>query len=260
MPPGTAAPAAELVRHLEALAMRALPARAVRCLHGWRLARSAGRIRRINSVQAVDWSGGAQLDRAVAEVEAFYGAHQLVPRFRLTRVSRPEGLDDALAARGWETEAPSDVLVAGVGGPSEPSGPHPVDLGTAPQPAWLAVWLAEASLPDAEERRALVGRLPTGTVYALARAEGRPAGVGLAVVEGAWAGIFAMRTAPWCRRRGVARAVLGALARRAAAMGVGRLYLQLDRAAPAAAALYRSAGFGVAYGYHYRTRGRPAGR
>ena len=76
-------------------------------------------------------------------------------------------------------------------------------------------------------------------------------GVGLAVCEHGWAGLFCMATDPRLRRRGIARAVLHELARWSRRRA-GRLYLQVERENAPAQALYADAGFVRSHGYHYR--------
>jgi ribosomal protein S18 acetylase RimI-like enzyme len=86
------------------------------------------------------------------------------------------------------------------------------------------------------------------------RVGGAPAAVGVCAVEGEWAGILGMRTAPAFRRRGLARGVFRALAGHAAALGARRGYLQVDERNVAAIALYASEGFEAAYVYRYWSR------
>lgn len=77
-------------------------------------------------------------------------------------------------------------------------------------------------------------------------------GVGLAVCERDWAGLFCMATDPEVRRRGVARAVLHELARWSLRQRASRLYLQVECENGPAHALYAHAGFTRSHGYHYR--------
>jgi GNAT superfamily N-acetyltransferase len=107
--------------------------------------------------------------------------------------------------------------------------------------------------------RGLLDRLGTGARYAIAYVDGEAAGVGLGVVgtllgEGCL-GVFSMLTLPAGRRRGAAQAVLAALAARAQAEGLERMYLQVERDNAPALALYGRASFREVYGYHYRVRG-----
>ncbi|WP_424184340.1 GNAT family N-acetyltransferase [Actinokineospora sp. G85] len=67
-----------------------------------------------------------------------------------------------------------------------------------------------------------------------------------------WAGVFAMVTLPGFRGRGVARAVLGALAGWSAERADG-MCLQVELGNAAAIGLYRAAGFAEAARFHYRS-------
>jgi ribosomal protein S18 acetylase RimI-like enzyme len=73
-------------------------------------------------------------------------------------------------------------------------------------------------------------------------------------VEEPWVGIFAMRTHPDHRRRGLARGVLSTLLAHAEHSGARRAYLQVEAANLGAIDLYRRAGFSEAYRYSYWTR------
>ena len=243
----------DTVRAIEDLAMRAWPARLVRALHGWRLAFGDGLSRRINSVQAVDWDDRAPLEEAIHQAERFYLDRGLPPRFRVTAVSCPAGLDAHLAGRGYEIEAPTEVLIAAAARPRPGTARHPVTIAEDVPPDWRELWLATARADEATKRQALLARLPSGTIFALAQTELAPSGIGLAVLEPDWAGIFAMHTAERFRGQGVAGAVLDALIARAAAMGARRFYLQVEQDNGPAQRLYRRAGFTFAYSYHYRT-------
>jgi ribosomal protein S18 acetylase RimI-like enzyme len=64
--------------------------------------------------------------------------------------------------------------------------------------------------------------------------------------------VFCMATEPAARRRGVARAVLGALAEWSQQQAARGLYLQVERDNTAAQALYASLGFSRSHGYHFR--------
>jgi ribosomal protein S18 acetylase RimI-like enzyme len=248
---------AAAARELEELALRAWPARLVQPLSGWRLAFTDGLTRRLNSVQAIDWDADADLAAALDGVEAFYTARGLPVRFRLTAMSRPAGLDDDLAARGYTVEAPSDVMVAAIPLASTSPPAAEVALASAPSPAWLGLWLAG---DDADpRRRAILERMTAATTFGSVRVAGETVGLGLMAVERGFAGIFAMQIRPPFRRLGLARALLHALAGEAHTRGVQQLYLQVEQDNEAALTLYRQAGFRFAYSYHYRTGERPTG-
>jgi ribosomal protein S18 acetylase RimI-like enzyme len=211
--------------------MRAWPARLVQPLHGWRLAFGDGLTRRINSVQAIAWDDRAELEEAVRQAE-----------------------------RGYEIEPPSDVLVAEPAQRKRRATRHPVTIAKDAPPGWRELWLAQGGPDEAARRRGLLGRLPSGTIFALAQTASKPSGIGLAVIEQDWAGIFTMHTAERWRGQGVATAVLDALMAQAAVIGARRLYLQVEQDNVRAQRLYRQAGFTFAYRYHYRTSRTAVGR
>ena len=96
-------------------------------------------------------------------------------------------------------------------------------------------------------------RIEPATAYALA---GGDLGVGMAVCERGWAGLFCVATAASARRRGIARSVVHALTRWSAERGARRIYLQVETANGPGHALYASMGFQRSHGYHYRVAPR----
>jgi N-acetylglutamate synthase len=76
--------------------------------------------------------------------------------------------------------------------------------------------------------------------------------IGRVAAAGDWAGLTAVEVDPRLRRRGLGRAITGALACAAAARGVTGLYLQVEDDNAAARSLYAAMGFADHHGYHYR--------
>jgi ribosomal protein S18 acetylase RimI-like enzyme len=78
------------------------------------------------------------------------------------------------------------------------------------------------------------------------------------VVDGDWLGLSLVEVVPAARRRGLARAVTGALAGWARDAGATRAYLQVEEHNEAAVALYASMGFTTHHRYvTYRLAVRP---
>ena len=99
----------------------------------------------------------------------------------------------------------------------------------------------------------MLSRIEPPTAYARAAED---LGVGLAVCERGWAGLFCVATAAGARRRGIAGHVVHALTRWAVERGARRLYLQVESAnAPPTPSTTR-AGFTRSHGYHYRAAPR----
>src|SRR5436305_1559199 len=128
--------------------------------------------------------------------------------------------------------------------------PGAVMLAARPDPVWIAAWAACEGRADADEHaRTVLARIEPPTAYARVADD---LGVGMAVCERGWAGLFCVATAASARRRGIASQVVHALTNWAVEHGAGRLYLQVESANAAAHAFYASAGFTRSHGYHYR--------
>lgn len=244
---------------LEELAANAWPAATVQHVHGWRLRFTPGvDRRRSNSVLPPPdpYAGHLDVANVLHIATSFYGRRGLPLRVQVSPADSQGRLDEELARSGLELEAPTLVLTAAAAEVAtrcrRPSGPV-VSVGPLDD-AWAGAWKAVEDRPDTEAtRRAVLGRIGPPTAYAAVRLGGEAVAVGLAVVERGWAGLFCMGTVPEYRGQGHGRAVLGALAERAAAYGARGLYLQVEEGNAAALSLYDSAGFTRSHGYHYRS-------
>lgn len=229
---------------LEAVASRAWPATETAALGGWTLRFAGGFTRRANSVLA-GGDPGLPLDEALERVVRWYGARGATPYVQL-----PDSSPYAarLDARGWVREADTVVRVAPLAPLTRlPRPAREVALSRTPDEAWLAAYHRTGEL--ARAALAVVSGGPSVWFAAT------PGAIGRAVVEGPWVLFGAVEVAPERRRQGLATAVMGALARRAADEGATAAYLQVEADNGAARALYDRLGFTDHHGYHYR---RPA--
>jgi N-acetylglutamate synthase len=235
---------------VEELAARGWPAAETVRVDGWLLRHTPSLARRrSNSALPV---GDAHGDPAL--VEDFYARRGGRARVQVSPAEAWTGLDSELARRGWASEGPTDVLVADADTVLARTAPGAVALAARPDAGWVAAWAACEERPDADEHaRVVLERIEPAAVYALANED---LGVGLAVCERGWAGLFCVATAASARQRGIARTVVHALTRWAAERGAQRIYLQVEIANAPAHALYASAGFERSHGYHYRTAPR----
>lgn len=237
------------IRRLEEIGARTWPALSAEWLGGWLLSLDRGLTRRANSVLPMDWTGDRPIDRQIDEAEGRYLAHGLAPCFKMTRAARPADLDSALDRRGYTLEGQSLVLTAEPSSIEAPDGPD-IGLFTDATPAWLGSH--RQGHGDDDRWLDIVRRISGPRAFVLARIGGDCAGTALASIDGGWTCITAVHTAPAFRRRGVARALVGALAAWARPLG-GGLFLQVEADNDPALRLYASAGFQPAYDYHYRT-------
>lgn len=135
----------------------------------------------------------------------------------------------------------------------------PVELSDEPTDEWFEVYWSVESIRgrggnDIAVCREFLLNAGLPTAFAAARHGGEVVGVGQIVFEQGWAGVQCMATAAGHRRRGVARAVLNALAEEANRRGVTQMYLAVMADNDGAKALYERAGFYPAHEYTYFTQ------
>jgi ribosomal protein S18 acetylase RimI-like enzyme len=235
-------------------------------VEGWLLRAADGFTGRANSALA-SGDPGMPLADAVAEVCRWYTARGLPA---LVSVAYPIGaphaepLDGFLAGRGWPvrsaaatvmTAASAAVADATAGAATAVS----VHLDAEPDEPWLARYRFRGQALPPIARRLLLSA--PWQRFASVREAGRTIAVGRLAVADGWAGLTAVEVDPAHRRRGLARAITGALAAAAADRGAANLYLQVLDDNFAARTLYRQIGFADHHGYHYRAApGSPGSR
>ena len=239
-------------RVLEPIAARGWRAAESAGLGGWRLFASAGQSGRINSCWPIE-PPDRPAPEAISAVEAWYAARGLPSRFKIAGSrAEPPDLEARLAARGYAPGEATLTMTGPLAGAADPG----IVIETSPGDAYRRVF-ADPSFgddTDARERLDALERMPSPRAFALVLVDDAPAAIGACVVDGDWAGVIGMRTAPAHRRQRLARRVFLALADFARRSGAGQGYLQVEARNDPAVALYRSAGFETAYEYRYWRR------
>lgn len=243
------------LRRVEEIGLNALQTQRQLFYDGWLLRVSPGKARRARSVNAHFGSSLPIADK-ICYCERVYEERHLPVLFRMTPFVHPRNLADELAARGYEAFDPTLVQVTSLARPPDPVECMACEIVTPTTDAFAD---AVAALQEAtpEQRNAYYERLlntPQHTRALLARADGRPVGVGTVMLEDGFAGIFSMATSPDMRGRGVASAMLARLLAWAWEHGAAHAYLQVDASNDPAIAVYRRFGFVTAYTYHYCAR------
>lgn len=222
----------------------------------WLLRASEGFTGRANSVLPLG-SPGVALPDALDRVRDWYAARGLEPVFQLP-LPAAQDVYDHLLASGWTARDETVVMTADPAHvaaervpPTTRHGSQPcVELGTELTAEWLATYhyRGGAELPPVAAR--LLTSAPL-QAFASVRDDTGVVAVGRVAVGGEWAGITAMEVAPRGRRRGLAGAVLRALARFGADSGARGLYLQVSADNDAALRLYSGSGFAPHHRYRY---------
>lgn len=210
-------------------------------------------------------------DAAEAAVRGWYAARGL-PALASAATAVPGGVPvapdapaaharEVLAARGWQVVADASALVLVAPTAELRAGPVPAGglvLDAAPRPdaAWLATYRYRG-LPLPPPALGVLLSAPEQRFWSV-----RDGAATVAVARGSlaagWAGVTAVDVAPAYRRRGLARALLTAVARWAWQRGALSTYLQTAESNVAAQALYTSSGFVLHHRYDYlRAPDRP---
>ena len=237
---------------LEPITARAWPAARQQRLGDWTLYATDGHSLRINSCW-VAGDPGLGLEAALDQVEAWYEGQG---RTAIFKCPYGAGFDDPLAKalmdRGYVCGKETLVMTGPVAGASVDG---EVSVSSDLDAVFGAVFAATATDPaDSTERLAALGRIADPRFFARLEVGGQPAAIGASAVEGQWAGIFGMRTAPTHRRQGYAARILSTLLAKARQAGATKAYLQVEAANVGAIPIYQRVGFAVAYRYFYWTR------
>ncbi|PRH78311.1 GNAT family N-acetyltransferase [Streptomyces solincola] len=224
-------------------------------LGAWTLRAAGGFTRRANSALALG-DPGLPLDGALDAVRSWYAARGLPAYVQLATGAEDsqEARCLALERRGWTREVTAGVWTGALARVADADAPDAdlVHLGRVVDDGWLARYQRSRE-PGPEVRRVLAGGPSVwfAAVPGDGASGGAPAAIGRCVVDGRWAGFMAVEVAPEQRRRGLATAVMAALARRALDEGASAAWLQVEADNQAAQALYGRLGFAVHHHYHH---------
>ncbi|MGQ4491163.1 GNAT family N-acetyltransferase [Streptomyces sp. 372A] len=221
-------------------------------LGDWLLRASAGFTRRANSVLPLG-DPGMPLGEALGQVRTWY-AERGLPAYVQTATGAEgaqEELCAALEEHGWRREVTAEVRIAALAPVGDlPAEVSRVRLDRTAGAAWLTRY-QRVGTPGPEVTAVLHGG-PSVWFATVPGEEGEaPAAIGRCVVDGRWAGFMAVEVAPEHRRRGLATAVMTALARQAMDEGASAAWLQVEADNEGARALYDGMGFATHHRYHH---------
>lgn len=241
---GPAASYEELAR----AAARAWPPVEEERLGEWRLRAAGGFTRRANSALPLG-DPGLPLDDALSAVRRWYGARGL-PAY-VQAATGAEGTEEQLCAelerRGWVREVSAEVWTGALAPVADLTEPEGVVLSRDADEAWLARYQRKG-VSDVALR--VLGGGPS-VWFATVPGADAPAAIGRCVVDGRWASFAAVEVDPAQRRRGLATAVMAALAGRALEEGASAAWLQVETDNAGARALYAGMGFAAHHAYHH---------
>ena len=241
-----------MMRLIEELSFNAWPA--LRTVHydGWVLRFADGFSKRANSVNPL-YDSTIDPARKIEHCEALYGAMGLKTIFKLNEISHPRGLDDALAARGYEVVDPVSVQVLelnDVG--AAPSGD--IEISGDATGAWLDAYCgmdARAASNRATMER-MLGLIVPRAAFAALRNEDGIIACGIGVLDGGFVGLFNIIVDEARRNKGCGKRILSGLLGWAKNEGASAAYLQVLKSNSSAIGTYRKFGFREISEYWYR--------
>ena len=244
---------------MEQAIVRGWPALETANIDGWLARWSSGGSLRANSVAALAFTG-TDIDLTLAKVVHFYRQHGGIPRFTITDIAAPAGLDALLEARGWRRTGDNVAYAKSVGGKTvggngaEPAAAADVriELRALPTADWSQIYLSGLSIDRRPVALKLVEGTPRPRVFFSGVRDRQVIASGLSVLDGELASVQCIATHAAARRTGAATAIVQAIEQHAVANGVRRLYLQTEAANTAALRIYERLGFRLAGRYHTR--------
>lgn len=215
--------------------------------HGWCLRFTAG----AGSRAASAWARGhcpGDLEAAIQGVESAYRARDLTPRFQLW--PEDETLDAALDARGYTAYDRSLLMARPASLPWPAKDERCVAVEVRTRLAGLETLWADGGVGPA--RQAVLARTGSRATIFLGRVDMAPAGAVAIVQDGEVAVTQALWVMPAHRGCGLARCLMAAAGRSAAARGANVIAHAVVATNDSAIRLYESLGFTAFGAYHYR--------
>jgi predicted GNAT family acetyltransferase len=237
------------IEAIERATVAAVAPREVEEWPGWLLAFDSVTVNRARS--AVPLTHEAPDAAAVPRIHERYRARGIAPNFRVAQIPSMANVERELQRLGVTSQQPTQVMIARAHDVARAASEDGVNIATAPDDAWAAVFLGEGFDPADGASRVATLRRASGSLFAGIREGDAVIAGGVLALGHGWASIHGMRTALAHRGRGLATRVLAALAREALKRGHGRIVLQVEVANDAATRVYRRCGFERAWTYAY---------
>ncbi len=247
-------PADADVQAIERATLAAVSPQRVQALPGWLLPMDTGTVGRARSAVPLSHQTPVDAVTRAATLDAIadaYRAQGHTPRFRLPDTAAWGAAHAHLTARGFERVQPTLTQTAPVQALLALAAHPGAVLDERPDAQWLAMFLGAGLNPvDGASRSQALARAQ-GTLFASLREDGRTVASGAASYGFGWLSVHGMRTALDQRGRGLASAVMRAMAEEARRRGIARVFLQVDAGNASALSLYRRIGFETAWPYAY---------
>ena len=221
---------------------------------GWLLRLAQNDVKRARSVNPI-YGSSLPVEEKIAYCERVYEEQGLPPLYRMSALSKPSTLDEALKLRGYELFERSLVMVAMLddGLPAIRDG---LRFEQPPLERWLQLVAPLRGLTPKAASAEYV-RLSQTALDEIPIAVWRGnelAGCGLMMMDGEYAGLFDIATLPSLRRQRVGLATCVHLLQLAQERGAIQAWLSVVADNEPALRLYERLGFAPVYDYWYRIK------
>jgi GNAT superfamily N-acetyltransferase len=236
---------------IERAEVAAWPALETADIEGWLWRYSGGGSQRANSVSPLAFRG-ADVEAAIADVEARYRARGAAPMFQICDINLPADLDERLQRRGYRLQEPCTALAKPIAPDTSAGLDAEIEIDDAPSQAWLSVYLAGITPSRRDLAPMILARVPAPRAFLLLRDQGEPAATALGVVAEGVAIAECVSTRADRRRGGAGTRIMRALEVWGTGKGARIAALQAVAANAPAQALYAKLAYERVGGYHYR--------
>lgn len=240
-----------LIRKIETLSFKALPALEQRFYDGWLLRYANGYTRRANSVNPI-YGSSEDVNIKINQCEQVYAQKNRPTIFKMTNAVYPTDLDAMLADKGYHKEAETyvySVSLVGLGTASKY-----VQIQSNLSTTWVEQFARLNRIPkqNRDTLYKMLSLIPNLCGYLTLIIDGETIGVALGVIEDDWMGLFDVVVDAGQRGKGYGRTIMEALFDWGEQHGASQSYLQVQADNSVATALYRSLGYAPQYAYWYR--------
>lgn len=244
-----------MIRQFEELSNNAWPALQTMQYDGWLLRFAGGVTKRSNSVSLL-YPSSIDPSEKIAFCDALYRSQGITPCFKITDSAFPEGIDEALAEKGYLICADISFQTMQIGEVERTNDPSLI-LESDLNPFWIGEFIRMNRFDPARQPvyEAIMRQVMTPKCLVSIQHDLKTVAVGLGVLEGKYIGIFDLVVDPAVRRKGLARMVMDAILHWGRQNGAETAYLQVLTDNDPALQLYRSMGFREIYRYWYRMAG-----
>ncbi len=243
----------DIIRQIETLSFKALPALETRYYDGWLIRYANGYTKRANSVNPV-YASHEDTDLKISRCEAFYTRKKLPTIFKMTDNIYPQELDAILESKQYQKASETGVYTL----PLERRGSLAADVNIKSKltDQWLTTFIKMNHIDEEKHKtlKQMFNLIPTRCGFLRLMDGNTVVGVALGVIDKNWMGIFDVAVHQDHRGKGHGRTIMDALLNWGMTQQADTAYLQLQCDNAVAKNLYMSLGFTEQYRYWYRVK------